>query len=211
MTRLEWLLGGVLSLLLIAGLILAAFIFWPEPELPDPISLVTASGTRPELLMQATSVYSGQTALTAYRKAEASARQWAADAQMMRGAASWPEGSRFETGEESWDFTFYSAAKASVALIAVVEDRVTLVSEQRTFETPQLPEAAAWQVDSPAAVQRLLTDGGQAFIEEQGPATLLLTLAAEADDFYWEMVLFKAESGQTLAVRLNAATGLVSP
>src|SRR5688500_7618279 len=105
MSRLEWILGGILAVLVLALAIILAF-FWlrPEGNVNNPIT-------------------SAVTARESYTLAETAARQWAADALLVNARATWPPESTLRPDEVSWDFIFYSPAQSATALVAVRDNQ----------------------------------------------------------------------------------------
>lgn len=202
MTRLEWILGGVLTLLVlaIAALLLLS---WLGPRSAPALSPASAA------MIQPTSTFKGQTAHSAFDAAQPVAIDWAADARMINAMATWPEGSDIEQGAATWTFTFYSAGQPGTALISVIDNDATLVSSSGQAE-PSLAAVnrAEWQLDSRDAIQRLLAAGGQSFLEQQGQATLILNLSVK-EQVEWEGVLFVNATGESFSRRLDAKNGEV--
>ncbi|MCI0397755.1 MAG: hypothetical protein L0332_28515 [Chloroflexi bacterium] len=189
MSRTEWILGGVLALLVLV-VAAAVLIFWffrdqPADAVNNPMN---------------------PTAMGAYELAEPLARQWAGDAQFVSARATWQSASGFDPEVASWSFTFYSPAAMATALISVTGDQATLIRSQpasRVLE-PGAPEE--WVVDSPAAVETLLANGGQSFVDEQGSATLVLALNLN-DQPVWTGTFINEQSRRTLQLRLDARNG----
>lgn len=198
MKRTEWILGGILTVLviLIAGLLLLSW-FRPENGL-DPDGLA--------LQLQATSVFEGRGARVAFGNAQAAAVAWDASAQLNSATATWPPDSDFATGEATWTFTFYAPAQRRTALISVVEDEAKLVSSRGTTRETLTMTESDWQIDSQTIIETLLQSGGRDFLDAQNGVTLVLTLSA-GERATWEAVLFSPISSQSFNLEFDATTG----
>jgi hypothetical protein len=190
MSRLEWALGAILALVLIAALVLT-LIYWSQRQTNSEISPVTPP-----------------TARLAFERAAPVARGWAADAALLSASATWQDGAALRPEEVGWSLVFYSVERASTALIAVTDGQPALVSEQRQELAYDPAALSGWTIDSEAAVARALQLGGQRFLEEQGSATLVLTLNMDNDPV-WAATFIHAEDGRAFAVHFDATTGEV--
>lgn len=191
MSRLEWILGGILAVLVIALAILLAF-FWLRPE-------GTVNNQNSSLAV---------TARESHRLAETAARQWAADALLVNARTTWPPESTLRPDEATWDFIFYSPAQAATALVVVRDNQATVLNSGAASQSFAAAELEQWQIDSTVALETILANGGRGFREEgAGKTTIILTF--QAAEMHWLATLINSETRQTLLIRLNATTGEV--
>jgi hypothetical protein len=190
MSRLEWILGGILAVLVIALAILLA-LFWLRPEgtVNNPVT-------------------SAVTARESYRLAETAARQWAADALLVNARATWTPESNLRPDEAAWDFIFYSPAQSAIALIAVRDSQANILNTSAANQAFTAGDLEQWQVDSPAALETVLASGGRSFREQEGQTTIILTF--NAGEMAWLATLINATTRQTLTIRVNANSGEVT-
>jgi hypothetical protein len=170
--------------------------------------LIPASPVSPAHLIQPTSVWQGQTAREAYVPAEAAARGWAGDAQLVMATATWPPGSNLQAGAATWTFTFFSAERQAIQLVSVIENRSALVSQKPLTEQPERINVESWQTDSHQVISRLLALGGHDFMNRNRGTTVILSLTTE-ERLGWEAVLFGVETGNTFSIMMDAETGEV--
>jgi len=206
MSRAEWILGGLLVVLLVivAGL---AVMLWLQP---DALPVVEA----PPPLIAPPSAYAGQTAFSASTAALREAQVWQADATLLKATATWPQGASLETisaGAEAWNFTYYSPGTQATAVITVVDGQASFLRENAldTALSPQ-PETS-WRVDSPTAVQTMIDAGGGRFFRREPVATLVMNLTTlnQEDRVEWFISIIGEQSGDSFTIRLDAATGEV--
>ena len=111
-----------------------------------------------------TVTYTQVTGLSQYRLAEAEARAWAGDAQLVSANANWPRVlNQDQVGEpETWTYHFYSPSKEHLFIVNVQPDNRTLGFEHvvRITLPPPLLGTESWVVDSPAALAIWLDNGG---------------------------------------------------
>lgn len=215
MNRLEWILGIVLVVLLVAvaGL---SLVFWFGS---DGSGNGPAANSATVLAQHAddiapTSVFTGETAKMAYAKAQQTAVAWQPDAKLFNVSATWPQGStaqEIRAGEATWGFTFYSPSAQKIAMISVVEDTSSLISQNDyTAETPIL-EASGWNLDSSDAIETLLKEGGGQFLSDQGVTTLTMMLStdnAKGDGrMEWQLNLISLKNARALKMRIDATSG----
>jgi hypothetical protein len=122
------------------------------------------------------------TGLSQYRLAEAEARAWAEDAQLVSANAHW-----FRVLRESdigqpgaWTYRFYSAVKERLLIVKVEPD-----GQIRSFEhvviitlSPQLLNVEVWSIDSPAALAIWLDYGGADIVRRNPGLEVLIQLRA---------------------------------
>jgi len=215
MNRLEWILGIVLVLLLVAvaGL---SLVFWfgsgRSADGPAANSATVLAQRADDIAP--TSVFAGDTAKVAYAKAQQTAVAWQPDAKLLNVSATWPQGSNIQdlqNGQTTWGFTFYSPSARQIAILSVIEDTVTVVSQgDHTQEAPVL-EATGWNLDSNEAIETMLTQGGNQFMSDEGVTTLNMMLDADNDTgdgrMEWQVNLISLVNGRALKMRIDATSG----
>ena len=216
MKRLEWILGIIMVVLLIAvaGLSLS-FWFGNRAESTSPANTATVLAQRADDIAP-TSVFDGRTAIVAYARAQEAAGEWQPDAVLLNAQATWPQGttaSDLLQGETSWGFTFYSAAAEKIAIVSVVEDTATIVSEGPHQQEAPILSVSGWNLDSQEAIETFLAAGGSSFLENAGVSTLTMALYADDQErngrMEWQVSLFSLQTNQALTVRLDATSGEV--
>ena len=216
MKRLEWILGIIMVMLLIAvaGVSLS-FWFGNRAESTSPANTATVLAQRADDIAP-TSVFDGRTAIVAYARAQEAALVWQPDAVLLNAQATWPQGttaSDLLQGETSWGFTFYSAAAEKIAIVSVVEDMATVVSEGPHQQEAPILSVSGWNLDSQEAIETFLAAGGSSFLENAGVSTLTMALYADDQErngrMEWQVSLFSLQTNQALTVRLDATSGEV--
>jgi hypothetical protein len=211
MSRLEWILGGVLALLLLLIGLVAAFL-WLQPD--DPPTLADTGFGGDTVGFEATSVFAGQTAQIAYATAQQAAVAWQADALLTSATATWPQGAARElmlSGAADWGFTFYSVSASAIAVFSVTGSQANLVTQGAAETQATAADLGGWQVDSPAVATTLLEQGGSAFIDQEGLTTLVMTLSTntQAGRIEWFASLVGNQTGNSLNLVMNGTTGEV--
>lgn len=214
MNRLEWVLGIMLALLLVIVAALA-LMFWFRGD--EPGMAAVSANTATEVAFYAdkvepTPVFEGQSAKIAFVAAQRTAVAWQSDAALLNATATWPQGAAetdLRQGKTTWGFTFYSPAAASMALISVVDNEASLIMQGPMAAPTQLFDANGWNLDSSDAVDRLLQEGGSAFINEEGITALTMTLTMDAENgrILWLVQLSATQSLRTLTLSLDATSG----
>lgn len=199
MNRLEWILTGLLAVLVIA--VLALFLlFWSEQQQIENINRQVAAA--------ATVAEERGTAKSAYEVVAPAAHNWAEDAVLLNTRGNWPAGTSFAPEQGSWSFLFYSPQQRAVALIATEGDRAEVVSENQTTERFNPESTAGWQTDSPAVVEQLLANGGQAFIEQHGEVSLIVSLNA-MKGLVWTATLNATNADKLFRLQIDPTNGQI--
>ena len=189
MRRTDWLLAGLLALLIVA--VVSVFL------------LLRDRGEAAETIQE---VFHEPTAMNAYTSAEPVARQWAADAALYSVTTALQSPLLQENDSVNWDFTFYSPELQETALLSINGNQVTLISTRSTQDAMQTGDLAGWRVDSPAAIGQMMAVGGEGFLEQQGQATLVLALRS-SPAFVWQGTLVNTGTHATLGLEISAANG----
>ncbi len=217
MNRLEWILGIILVVLLLAVAALS-LLFWFGPnktqqvEGPSANSATTIAQRADDI--EPTPEFDGRTAKRAYAAAANEATLWQGDAQLLNATATFSQGATPEQlidGETAWSFTFYSPASSQIALISVVEDNANLLSSNAYTAQNELLSVSGWNIDSSDAVQRVLQEGGRDFIASGANPTLTMALYAEDQEgngrIQWEASLISLLNGNALILSIDATSG----
>ena len=211
MNRLEWILGIILVVLLVAAAGLAMML-WLRPQQTAP------AGTHPEVAAYIDDVAPlpntvVQTAKMAYVAAQEKTKEWQPDAILLSTTATWPQGAKsdyLKQGTSDWAFTFHSPSSVSNATVTVVNGQTTLIPGNNN-DTLQLLDSSSWQVDSPDAVNKVLTEGGKAFMDKEGITILSMTLVTndpyENGRLEWLASLIGTQTGNSYTMRIDAASG----
>lgn len=202
MNRLEKLLLIVLAVLVfvIGGIL---FLLWIQPGPSTPLGLVAPAPT---------AAFRGETAMRAYAAAQQAAALWQADAQLVSATATWPRGTQpdgLRPGLSTWGFAFYSPGASATARVAVVDGAAALVESGPGAPDAPLLGLTGWQIDSDTAVDRFLTAGGETFLQQNGIATVTLTLDLHNSDgrASWIASAFGSGSGRGFTARIDATSG----
>ncbi|MCL4262464.1 MAG: hypothetical protein KJ069_04585 [Anaerolineae bacterium] len=217
MNRLEWILGIVLVLLLVVVAALS-LIFWLRPEttvnLAGPAANTGTVIARQAAVVAPTSVYTGETALIAYARAQGAAAAWQSDARLLNVQATWPQlanAQELRDGKTTWGFTFYSPTAQEIAVISVVEEAARIVSQGPHQQTAALLNATGWNLDSDQAITRLLEAGGSQFVAETGVSSLTMMLTMDDSEangrMEWQLNLIAPQHGRGLKMRIDATNG----
>jgi hypothetical protein len=155
------------------------------------------------------------TARRLYPAAEALARAWEPDVQLVGANASWPTTAINLVGNPTdWSFRFYSPARARLYLVGVSHDgqAAGVPHFQKETNSPPVINVGAWTVDSPEALARWLDYGGGALLGQNPGTDVTIQLGAEPGSGQpsWVITGFDTTGSQALAVKVDAATGQVS-
>ena len=122
------------------------------------------------------------TGLSQYPLAEAEARHWSADAQLISASANWPNViNQEQIGQPGqWTYRFYSPGKERLFIVKVEADGQTQTVEhvvQITLPPPAL-QVSDWLIDSPAALARWLDYGGADLVRRNPGLEVFVQLRA---------------------------------
>jgi hypothetical protein len=212
MNRLEWILG-ILLVVLLVGVVALSLMFWFRADEPvaetDNLATEVASYANK---VEPTSVFVGQTAQLAYAAAQQTAVSWQPDAALLNATATWPQGSTPDTllkGEITWAMTFISPANNQMALISVIENQASMITQGALKEAVKPINVGGWNLDSSEAINRFLLEGGEAFMRNEGLTSLTMTLTADPENgrVQWLMALAASQSLRTLTMQIDATSG----
>ncbi len=210
MSRLEWILGILLVVLLVAVLGISALIWLrPQaPELPEGLPPTRSASALPV----PTSVYEENTAMVGYAIAQQAIQDWHSDAVLLDATATWPRGmteTMLRSGEANWAYTFYSPAQNAIALVTVQGDTARRISENVYTAPSPLADVGSWQLDSRQAIDKFMAEGAAQFLQIEGPSTLIMKLTAVDNQMVWFLSLFANGSGRSFTMRIHATIGEV--
>lgn len=195
MRRSEWIVGGILGLVVVA-VITALLVYWlnsrPEDEVVDINNLEYV------------------TAIEAYNLALPVAREWSSDAALLTASAGWQPEVDFTNGRASWTMIFYSAAESATSLISVTNARAQLIRSTPLFERLQPGDVSGWQVDSPEAISNLLQIGADEFMTLHAKVNLILTLDAQGTPT-WKSTFLDTATKESYSLNITADTGEFTP
>jgi hypothetical protein len=189
MRRTDWLLAGLLALLIVAA-----------------VSILLLLRDRNEPVETIQEVFHEPTAMNAYTSAEPVARKWAADAALYSITTALQSPLLQNNDFVNWDFTFYSPELHEAALLSINDSQVTLISTRSAQDIMQTGNLADWRVDSPAAIGQMMAVGGEEFLQQQGQATLVLALRS-SPAFKWKGTLVNTGTHATLGLEISAENG----
>jgi hypothetical protein len=196
MNRTEWILGGLLAILLIVVTAIALLTWRQNRSLDTPVAADNVQRHNQR----------SDSARGAYTQAKGVAQDWAEDAQLLDGTAIWPPGVQFGPLDASWSFVFFSPQKQQVALVTVADNQARLF-RSRPAETAYRPARTAdWLLDSPDIITAVMAHGGHDFIQQHGSATLALKIDLN-DTPIWQSGLTARETGSRLNLLFDAGTG----
>jgi hypothetical protein len=212
MSRLEWVLGFILVILLLAAAGLGLSL-WLKPTGPQ-----TAAG--PQAVMAAyaddvapTPAAPGQTAKSAFVAADPIAKAWQPDAMLLTASATWPQGAQpqdIAQGAGDWALMFHSPSARRSAVITLTDGQHVL-SPGQSEQTINVLASSSWQMDSVDVVEKFLNDGGKAFIEKEGITILTMTLMMNDPNdngrIEWLISLLSTQTGNSYSMRIDAASG----
>ena len=215
MSKLEWILGIVLVLLLVVVAVFS-LVFWFGPGQADnspPENSATALARRYDDIAP-TSEFEGDTAKVAYAKAQQSAITWQSDAKLLNATATWPQGAnanQLREGASTWGFTFYSPSAQKITSISVIEDNVNVLSQSEHLAENAILEATGWNIDSNEVIELFLKEGGRQFLGEEGITNLAMILRTDnlEDDgrMKWELNMINMQNGRGMKMRIDATSG----
>ena len=212
MSRLEWILGLILVVLLVVAAGLAVSL-WVRPQATAPpvsgSNLVAAYADDVADLPPA----SGQTAKNAFLTAQTKALAWQPDAVLISTSATWPQGAQpdyIKQGAADWGFTFHSPAAQANAVVAITNGQPVLI--QGTSKGPvDVLQSSSWQLDSSDVVAKFLEEGGRTFIDAEGITILSMTFQTndpnENGRLEWRISALATQSGHSYTMRIDASTG----
>lgn len=204
MNRVEWVLGGLLVVLL-AAVIVLGLLFWLQPGVGEAPPLPTTLAPTAEL--------QGVTALTGFAQARQAARSWQADAQLVTATATWPvsrDAALLSAGQENWRFSFYSPGADAANTVTVVNGNATVLGERPISTLIEARDASGWRVDSDEAIEKMLDAGGDSFLRNYGSANLTVALDTTAGDgIVWNVALVINQARRSLTATIDATSGTV--
>lgn len=209
MRRVDWFIGLGLFLVLLAVAIMALF-FWQQSRLDlalTPVAnvpLVAASGG------SYTAV--GETALTAFGRAQNRALTWQSDAVLVDASATWPIITKWEMlleGRENWTFTFYSPSQQAAVSISVVNETAAMGAPYPARNPVQTLGTEGLRINSDTAVQTFLNSGGAQFLQTEAYTTFFMHLntATANGRIEWTLAAVSQQTGKSFTMTLDATTG----
>jgi hypothetical protein len=171
-----------------------------------------APAATPTLVPIYTPAASQQTARRQYAQAEAVAKGWREDAQLLSCRASWEQTAINLVGRPvEWTFRFYSPQSKRLYFV-IVEPGGEVKAIQHAQPIDQAPPVLRiedWQLDSPAALANWLNIGGGSFLGSHagGTVTAQLNVRAQGQPPQWTVVGFDRNTDETLVATVDAVHG----
>jgi len=144
----------------------------------------------------------------AYRRADATVRAEASDAELVSASTQWqaidPE--RLLDASSHWTFVFYSPSQKVVFDLTADASRVQVANRTQVWTTPQTLDFGRWQEGPRDALSIFLAYGGYDFLEAHPEATVSLHLAATEDGkTIWNVAALDIASRETISIQIDAA------
>lgn len=206
MSRLEWVLSGILALLIIVIAVMM-LLFWNLNRQQSALPAAPEEASAGQEMAEVTTTAS--TAQEAYELAHPTAQAWAEDARLLSASATWAEGASFTTEDAGWSLLFYSPERSETGLVSVSKGRARLLRNSATNRSLLPLSLENWQVDSPAVIDTLMAHGGEEFVQMHNQATLSLTFNA-LDALQWQAQLIDREQQTILTVEIDPISGAVT-
>lgn len=198
MRRSEWIIGGILGLVLVAVLVFLLVYFLNGQPADQEAEVIDVNNLE----------YA--TAREAYDLAQPVARDWRGDAALLSASASWQPEVDFTDGRASWTFVFYSQEESATVMISVIDKKPRVVRTTALFERVQLGDANQWQVDSPEAISQLLVNGADDFMRLHAKVNLVLTLDVKGEPT-WRSTFLDPQTKESYSLNITADTGEFTP
>ncbi len=194
MRRSEWILGGLLGIIVVT-ILLALIFFWLNSQPEEEFDINNIENV---------------TAVEAYNLAQPIAQNWSSDAALLSARASWQPEINFSDGRASWVIIFYSSTKSETAMISVADTKAQMVRTTPQSDQIQLGNVANWQLDSPAAIEQLLNLGADEFMTFHAKVNLILVLDAQ-ETLTWRSTFLDTDTKESYILNITADTGEFTP
>jgi hypothetical protein len=155
------------------------------------------------------------TARRLYPAAEALARVWAPDTQLVGANAEWSTTAINLIGKPTdWSFRFYSPSLNRLYLVGVTSDGQAAGAPhfRKEDRPPSTIQPEQWSVDSPEALAAWLDHGGGDLLGRSPGISVSMQLGVDpaSGEPTWIVSAFGADSDQPVASKIDAATGQVA-
>lgn len=212
MSRLDWLLGLAVFVVLVVVAVVGLF-FWQQSRLDLAVTPMAVDGIPAEGIV-ASDVPEGQPALISFGRAHGRALTWQQDASLLTASATWPivnSPADLQDGRANWNFVFYSPTQNTAVSSTVIGEQVSTSDPYPIFEQLAPLQISGWQVDSDEALVIFLQSGGERFLGNQTDVTLTTQLSTIADGqrMHWLVSAFANRNGETLTLVIDATSGEV--
>jgi hypothetical protein len=155
------------------------------------------------------------TARRLYPAAEALARAWAPDAQLVGANAEWSTTAVNLIGKPTdWSFRFYSPSLNRLYLVGVTSDGQAAGAPhfRKEDRPPATIQPEEWSIDSPEALAGWLDHGGGDLLGRSPGVSVSIQLGVDpaSGGATWIVSAFEADSDQPVAFKIDAVTGQVA-
>lgn len=150
------------------------------------------------------------TALSLYPLAEAAARAWESDVQLVSAVATWNHASLAELAQPvEWVYRFYSPGLQRIVFVIVSPEQQVTVRPHvvRVRRELRLVNPAGWQMDSPAAITAWLNEGsGGEWLRQSADRVVSaqLTQNLESGRPQWTISGLNPETGESVVYTVEA-------
>jgi hypothetical protein len=208
MRRHDWLWGFALFVLLLAVVVMSLF-FWQQSRLDLDLTAVPIT---PAVVLGGEQTAVGETALTAFGRAQNRALAWQSDAVLLSASATWPIISQLDMlleGREQWEFIFYSPSQQSGLTASVVDGEVRTGEPYPVPTLSQPLNSVGWRINSQAAVQLFLANGGNQFFQTEPYVGFFMALSTTESNgrMEWLIAAVSHQTSKSMTMRLDATTG----
>jgi len=206
------LLLGLLSLACVAVFGVASLILRAQPGPAagsNPAAAGVGSGLngRPVPAPTHTVTFVEVSGLNQFGLAQAAAKAWAADAELVTASATWPQVFRMDQigAPAQWTYRFYSPARARLYFVQVTPEGGVESFEHPVKVTlpPKTIPTGAWLIDSPAALATWLDWDGAKLVQTNPGFELVIQLRMTNDSPHPVWVVVGADD-RTRTIRLVA-------
>jgi hypothetical protein len=209
MSRLDWLLGGLLFVVLLIVVVSGLF-FWQQSQLALALTPVAGQGIT---AVAPTTTLPNEPALISFGRAQGRVRNgWQQDAALVTASATWPlvnSADELRDGEANWNFIFYSPSESTAVAANVGNQQVSVSDPYPIYQKLDPLEVSGWQIDSHEALVVFLLHGGNQFLDQQEDVTVTSQLDAYSDNsrMVWLVSAFANRNGNTLTLVIDATSG----
>ncbi len=205
----------LIGLWLVAASLICGLAVWFLVSRPVEQAHFGEAAAKPSPVPTYTVQFVKVTARQLYPTAEALARSWEPDAQLVGVNASWLDTAVNLVGDTTdWSFRFYSPSRQRLYLVGIGGDGQAVGAPhfQKEITPPSTVNLEAWAIDSPEALARWLDNGGGELLGRSPGADVTIQLGVGPVDgqLTWVVTGFDAATSQSLALKVDAANGQVS-
>lgn len=214
MSRLDWLLGFAVFIVLVAVAVVGVF-FWQQSRLDLAVTPVASGQGVPEDMPTMSDLSEGgEPALISFGRAHGRALNWQGDASLINASATWAVvngATDIQDGRANWNFVFYSPTQNTAVSSTVVNDQVSVSEPYPILQKLNPLQVGGWRIDSDDALAIFLQNGGDTFLNTQTDITVTTQLSTISDEqrMEWLISAFANRNGEALTLVIDATSGEV--